>query len=320
MGKGRISKPSGLAVLAASVALTVTPAAAQNGRPDREHGDRGGWQQGNRGGGGDGREGGWRDRAAASGQAQAQEQERSNWGNGRAEQMRAAEAQAQSHAQAQAQAQAQAAQRNQAIAEANRGQGGRDVQRAEEWRARREQQQQVTGHGWQDQRRGDDWRNRREQQQQVYRQGWQNGQRGDQWRHDQQGWRDGTRDEAWRDGNRGQAWRGDGNRYAGNQQHWNHGWRGDNRYDWSGYRSSHRDVYRIGRYRSPYNDWSYRRLSIGFSLAPLFYSSSYWIDDPYTYRLPQAYGPYRWVRYYDDALLVDIYSGEVVDTIYDIFW
>ena len=32
------------------------------------------------------------------------------------------------------------------------------------------------------------------------------------------------------------------------------------------------------------------------------------------------YGPYRWVRYYDDVLLVDVYSGEVVDVIYDFFW
>ena len=32
------------------------------------------------------------------------------------------------------------------------------------------------------------------------------------------------------------------------------------------------------------------------------------------------HGPYRWVRYYDDVLLVDIYSGEVVDVIYDFFW
>jgi hypothetical protein len=36
--------------------------------------------------------------------------------------------------------------------------------------------------------------------------------------------------------------------------------------------------------------------------------------------LPPAYGPYRWVRYYNDALLVDIYTGRVVDTVYDIFW
>lgn len=52
----------------------------------------------------------------------------------------------------------------------------------------------------------------------------------------------------------------------------------------------------------------------------MFYSSRYWIDDPWQYRLPDVYGPYRWVRYYDDALLVDVYSGEVVDVIHDFFW
>ena len=51
-----------------------------------------------------------------------------------------------------------------------------------------------------------------------------------------------------------------------------------------------------------------------------FFGSRYWISDPWRYRLPPVYGPYRWVRYYDDALLVDIYSGEVVDVIYDFFW
>ena len=79
-------------------------------------------------------------------------------------------------------------------------------------------------------------------------------------------------------------------------------------------------MYHLGHYYSPYRSWSYRPLSIGFSLQPLFYSSRYWIDDPWQYRLPEAYGPYRWVRYYDDALLVDIYSGEVVDVIHDFFW
>ena len=59
---------------------------------------------------------------------------------------------------------------------------------------------------------------------------------------------------------------------------------------------------------------------MGVYLDSLFYSNRYWIGDPYYYRLPPAYGPYRWVRYYDDALLVDIYSGEVVDVIYDVFW
>jgi hypothetical protein len=36
--------------------------------------------------------------------------------------------------------------------------------------------------------------------------------------------------------------------------------------------------------------------------------------------LPPAYGPYRWVRYYDDVLLVDIRSGYVVDMINNFFW
>jgi len=97
-------------------------------------------------------------------------------------------------------------------------------------------------------------------------------------------------------------------------------WRRDNRYDWRNYRSRNRSTYRIGRYYSPYYGYNYRRLSIGFTLGSMFYSNRYWIDDPYMYRLPPVYGPYRWVRYYDDVLLVNIYSGEVVDVIYDFFW
>ncbi len=76
----------------------------------------------------------------------------------------------------------------------------------------------------------------------------------------------------------------------------------------------------MGRYNPPYRDWSYRRLSIGFYLQSGFYGSNYWLDDPYAYRLPPANGPYRWVRYYDDALLVNIYDGEVVDVLHDFFW
>jgi hypothetical protein len=121
--------------------------------------------------------------------------------------------------------------------------------------------------------------------------------------------RDGRRDgnRNWRDGNR------DGRR-------WDRNWHNNNRYDWQRYRSTNRNVFHIGRYYSPYRNYSYRRLSIGFGLDSLFYSNRYWINDPWQYRLPEAYGPYRWVRYYDDALLVDIYSGEVVDVIYDFFW
>jgi hypothetical protein len=114
----------------------------------------------------------------------------------------------------------------------------------------------------------------------------------------------------------------DGNRNwnGSNNRGWNNDWRRDNRYNWQSYRNANRNLFRGDRYYSPYRNWNYRRLSIGFTLQPLFYSSSYWINDPWQYRLPEADGPYRWVRYYDDALLVDIYSGEVVDVINDFFW
>ena len=55
-------------------------------------------------------------------------------------------------------------------------------------------------------------------------------------------------------------------------------------------------------------------------MYPSYYRSNYWISDPWQYRLPPAYGPYRWVRYHNDALLIDTWNGEVVDVIYGFFW
>jgi len=103
-------------------------------------------------------------------------------------------------------------------------------------------------------------------------------------------------------------------------RNWDRSWRNNTRYDWQHYRSSNRNVYHVGRYYAPYRNYSYRRLGVGFYMDSLFFGQNYWISDPFYYRLPEVYGPYRWVRYYDDALLVDIYSGQVVDVIYDFFW
>ena len=103
-------------------------------------------------------------------------------------------------------------------------------------------------------------------------------------------------------------------------QRWNRQWRDNSHYNWFSYRSSHPSNYRLGNYYAPYRNYSYQRLSIGFYLDSLFFSQNYWIDNPGNYRLPDVYGPYRWVRYYDDALLVDIYTGEVVDVINNFFW
>src|SRR3546814_363794 len=104
------------------------------------------------------------------------------------------------------------------------------------------------------------------------------------------------------------------------QHRWNRDWRSDRRYDWRSYRERNRSHYRMPRYYNPYRGYGYTRFSIGFSLNSLFYGSRYWINNPGYYRLPPAYGGTRWIRYYDDALLVDTYSGEVIDVIYDFFW
>lgn len=111
--------------------------------------------------------------------------------------------------------------------------------------------------------------------------------------------------------------------YRGGQNgggQWNNSWRNDRRYDWRCHRNRYRSYYSPGRYYSPFRSHRYSRLTIGFHLGSPFYGSSYWINDPWHYRLPSHYGPYRWVRYYDDVLLVDLRSGRVVDVIYDFFW
>jgi Nickel/cobalt transporter regulator len=100
---------------------------------------------------------------------------------------------------------------------------------------------------------------------------------------------------------------------------WSRDWRHDRRYNWYSYRNRYSSLYRLGSYYDPYG-WNYRRFGIGYSLWPNYYGSNYWLNDPWQYRLPPAYGPYRWVRYYDDALLVNTFTGQVVDVVYNFFW
>lgn len=101
---------------------------------------------------------------------------------------------------------------------------------------------------------------------------------------------------------------------------WDRNWRNDHRHhDWRNYRNHHRSSFHLGVYLDPFG-WGYQRYNIGWRLWPNYYSSSYWLNDPSMYALPYAPWPYRWVRYYDDAILVDTYTGQVVDVMYDFFW
>jgi len=108
-------------------------------------------------------------------------------------------------------------------------------------------------------------------------------------------------------------------RQAHASRNWNKNWRRDHRYDWHNWRKHHHSHFHLGFYTDPFG-WDYFRYGIGWRLWPSYYRNSFWLNDPWQYRLPPAYGPYRWVRYFNDALLVNIYTGEVVDVEYNFFW
>jgi Ni/Co efflux regulator RcnB len=94
----------------------------------------------------------------------------------------------------------------------------------------------------------------------------------------------------------------------------------DRRYDRRDYRD-YRDRHRsYVRYVAPYRSWSYRPVSIGFRLDPVFYSSRYYINDYgyYGLRVPRPWE--RWIRYGDDLLLVNLRTGRVVDVIHYRYW
>jgi Ni/Co efflux regulator RcnB len=89
------------------------------------------------------------------------------------------------------------------------------------------------------------------------------------------------------------------------------------RNDWRDYRRGNGDIYRRGHWRAPF---AYRVFRPGLHIAPSYYGSRYYIADPWRYRLPLARPGLRWIRHYDDALLVDVRRGIVIDVIRNFYW
>jgi Ni/Co efflux regulator RcnB len=87
--------------------------------------------------------------------------------------------------------------------------------------------------------------------------------------------------------------------------------------DWREYRGRNPHVYRRGHWRS---DHAYRRFDRGHRVHHGYYAPRYVINDPWRYRLPPAYGHTRWVRHYDDVLLIDMRTGRVRDVIRGFYW
>ena len=80
--------------------------------------------------------------------------------------------------------------------------------------------------------------------------------------------------------------------------------------DWRGYRNTNRDLYRGGRWNAPFR---YNTFRPGVRIAPNYWGQRYWINDPYRYRLPGVGRNQRWVRHYNDVILVDTRRGVVLD-------
>ncbi len=135
------------------------------------------------------------------------------------------------------------------------------------------------------------------------------------------------REQNRRDGDRRDWNRGPGDGRDWNRQGGDRGWQGrDNGHDrprWERgryppvYRSPYR--YNYNRYRPPIgfylHSWSF-----GETLPRGWYEPDYRLVDWWSFGLPEPPPGFDWIRVGDDVLLVDRFSGRVVQVVRDLFW
>ncbi len=128
---------------------------------------------------------------------------------------------------------------------------------------------------------------------------------------------------------RGQ-WSGDRSRYNGgaDNRRYDNGRQWSGARDWNGRVWQGRDYrhnwnaerrYRVGGYDWP-RGWGYRRYSYGQFLPSIFFGEDYWLDDWNEFDLAPPPPGTVWVRYGPDAVLVDEYTGEVIQVVYGMFY
>jgi Ni/Co efflux regulator RcnB len=77
--------------------------------------------------------------------------------------------------------------------------------------------------------------------------------------------------------------------------------------------------YHFGVYVRPHG-WYSHRWVYGERLPYGWYGRDYWISDYGTFGLMGPPDGYQWVRYGDDALLIDVDTGEVLQVEYGVFY
>ena len=76
--------------------------------------------------------------------------------------------------------------------------------------------------------------------------------------------------------------------------------------------------YHWNSYQQP-QGWHYRRWTYGMTLPSLFWGRPYWINSYWDYGLPNPPYGYVWVRYGNDALLVNVENGDILRVIYALY-
>jgi Ni/Co efflux regulator RcnB len=94
--------------------------------------------------------------------------------------------------------------------------------------------------------------------------------------------------------------------------------RQDHREDWQRWRESNRNDFRRGKWNAPFR---YRSFSAGVVAPRSYWSSRYYVNNWSAYRLPRpAYSYYRYVRHYDDLLLINTRNGRIVRVFNNFYW
>lgn len=89
------------------------------------------------------------------------------------------------------------------------------------------------------------------------------------------------------------------------------------REDWHDYRSRNRSAFHPARFNAPFR---YSNFNIGINLRPQYYQSRYYVNNYSAYRLPAPGYNLRYVRHYNDLLLVNIRTGKVANVYRGFYW
>ncbi|HWJ68565.1 MAG TPA: RcnB family protein [Sphingobium sp.] len=89
-------------------------------------------------------------------------------------------------------------------------------------------------------------------------------------------------------------------------------------------RDTRQDRQRVIREYNRTNPWRaapfrYTRFNVGARIQPSYYGSRYVVKDYQRFHWSRPGANQRWVRHYDDALLVNTRTGRVVKVIYNAF-